>query len=250
MLSTKLLSEYIETFYGYGNWGKSNFWFVGIEEGGGKTIENVTQRIESWAKLGKTDLLDCKLHHENIGSTFNKNVLHSRTWTSLILTKLGFESDSYTNKDILDIQYNQWGQLDSDNLLIELFPPPSPGLSKWDYPDWVDLNSNLDFLKDRAPYKAKVIEQRIAYIQSKIRDYKPKIVLFYSKSMEEYWNKIIGTSQLQTKHVWGKYNIRVIQKDGTCFIQCAQPSYIWDRNFWIELGKIIKELLANHSLAQ
>jgi hypothetical protein len=249
-LSTELLSEYIETFYGYGNWEKSNFWFVGIEEGGGNKIENIAKRLESWSELGKTDLLDCKLHHEKSGSTFNKDALHSRTWTRLILTKLGFESDSYMKKDILDIQFNHWGQLDSDNLLIELFPLPSPGLSKWGYPDWVDLNSNLDFLKDRASYKAKVIEQRIAYIQSKIHDYKPKIVLFYSKSMEEYWNKIIGTSELQTKTVLGRYKIRVIQKDGTCFVQCAQPTYIRAYAFWIQLGKIIKELLANHSLDQ
>lgn len=244
-LPSELLLEYINTFYGYGNWQDSQFWFIGIEEGGGNEYENVQKRLESWAELGKSDLIDCIGHHKNMGSITleNQSKLHSRTWTRLILTKLGFEAKGTSKDDILNIQLNEWGQLVSDNLLIELFPLPSPGVNDWNYPSWVNLDSDLSFLSSRTLYKQTVVNQRIQNIKSKIELYKPKVVLFYGKSMKEYWDIIIDAESLESKEILDRYPISYIRKNGTNFIQCAQPTYIRAYAFWIELGKQIKLLL-------
>ena len=40
MLEPNVLEAYISNYYGYGNW-QSDIWFVGMEEGGGKSLEEV-----------------------------------------------------------------------------------------------------------------------------------------------------------------------------------------------------------------
>lgn len=247
LLPTQLLQEYIDNFYGYGCWSTSKFWFIGIEEGGGNTKKDIQLRLKSWEKQGKTDLMDCKMHHINTGSFTTDPLLkmHSRTWTRLIIAKLGFQSIPRAPEAMLNLLNNEWGQLSSDNLLVELFPLPSPGVKDWYYPCWVDLKSDLYFLEDRQLYKAKVIDQRISNIKSKIAQYQPEVVLFYGKSMQNHWDAIIGTDQLYTFDILEKERNRIRYKKigNTYFIQCPQPTFIRGYKFWTELGKYIRTLV-------
>jgi len=244
-LPTKLLQQYIDTFYGYGSWSTSKFWFIGIEEGGGNEKKDLERRLSSWENLGKSDLIDCKLHHQNTGS-FTKTLLlkmHSRTWTRLILTKLGFQTIPKTHEAMLNIQNNDWGITNSDNLLVELLPLPSPGLKYWNYKDWVDLNSSLSFLSDRNAYKLKVIETRVNYIRSKIAEHHPVVVLFYGKMMESHWDSIINSNKELDCFKIGDHSVRYIKIDKTLYVQCPQPTYIMAYAFWTELGHKIKTWL-------
>jgi len=244
MLSTEILKEYIATFYGYGNWVTSKFWFIGIEEGGGNKIENVEKRLESWELLGKHDLIDCYDHHWKMNSYTEQSIKkpHSRTWTRLILTKLSFQSKNTNTADVLNLQLTDWGNLLSDNLLIELFPLPSPGVKDWFYPDWVDLTSDLSFLKCRDSYKETVVSNRVKNIKAKVEQHKPSVVLFYGKSQQDHWNDIIGTTDLKMITLSG-HTIRHIYSNKTLFIQCPQPSYIRGYAFWKDLGIKIQQLL-------
>jgi len=51
------LLEYIERFYGYGNY-RSQHWLVGMEEGGGDNLAEVASRLNAWQKRGKPELDD------------------------------------------------------------------------------------------------------------------------------------------------------------------------------------------------
>ena len=60
-----LLSEYMEQCFGYGNL-DGDYWFVGMEEGGGNSFEEVNRRIRSWAERGKRELEDLFEYHKEI----------------------------------------------------------------------------------------------------------------------------------------------------------------------------------------
>ena len=63
MFNDQLLSEYADTFLGYGNQ-NGKFCFIGLEEGIGGSFEDcfkeVNSKITSWEKRGKKQLEDCR----------------------------------------------------------------------------------------------------------------------------------------------------------------------------------------------
>jgi len=236
-LNPDLIKSYMHSFYGYGNW-KSNFWFVGIEEGGGGEIGNVTRRLDSWNQY-KVDLLDNQIHHSNIklDCFFVKGQLQN-TWRKLILTKLSFENKATDRECIRDVQKNDWGHLNSKNLLIELFPLPSPNNTKWFYDKW----TGLDVLRYRESYYDYITEERVNYIKNKISEYHPSVILFYGKKMGDNWDKIIGTKASEEILV-GKSKIKFIRINNTCYFQSPHPASVYSNKFWIELGVKVRELL-------
>jgi hypothetical protein len=64
-LSEDLLSDYMDSFLGYGNI-QGPYWFVGMEEGGGKTCAEIAQRITQWENRGKQPLEDLFEYHLGI----------------------------------------------------------------------------------------------------------------------------------------------------------------------------------------
>jgi len=51
-LNDNILENFINTFYGSGNY-KGDYWFVGMEECGGNYLERVLKRLENWEKLDR-----------------------------------------------------------------------------------------------------------------------------------------------------------------------------------------------------
>jgi hypothetical protein len=240
----KLLKEYNSKFYGYGKW-DSDFWFIGIEEDG----HNVQARLSSWSKLGEGDLIDIAEHHSNIEieNLFNPPIVLQSTWRKLILTLLSYRGkDSITIEERKYFQEKNWGRLDSNNLLIELFPLPSPSIKD----SIIDKNkTNIKFLEDRETYYGKsFIQDRIKYIREKIILFKPKVILFYSNLLMDYWRQIIGDINLEKTNIEIKdktlIGISYAFSETTCYIICPQPSWrnVNASEFWVSLGKKIKEL--------
>jgi hypothetical protein len=50
VLEPELLQDFICGFYGYGNLG-AKYWFIGLEEGGGTSIDEIQHRLEPNAIL-------------------------------------------------------------------------------------------------------------------------------------------------------------------------------------------------------
>ncbi len=54
----ELLSDFINGFWGYGS-NNAQFWFVGMEEGGGNTFEELQIRFTEWNERGRKPLAGC-----------------------------------------------------------------------------------------------------------------------------------------------------------------------------------------------
>lgn len=242
MINSEQIENYCTNFYGYGNW-ESPIWFIGIEENGGYSEEEVQKRIDSWMRF-KTPLIDNKEHHlslniEGITKLFTEGKCQ-RTWWKLIRLKLNYDDDIVSNEKIQQIQKDEWGQLKSKSLIIEMFPLPSPSIADWKYKEW----SQLNFLNSRTEYFDFFATQRTKFIKNKIKKFKPKVVIFYANKLIKYWDLIIEdnfNSNAEKRKINDNY-FQFIKKDSTCFIQTPQPAGVWGNDFWDKLGKEIKEI--------
>jgi hypothetical protein len=57
LFDDQLLSEFVQNFYGYGNY-SGQFWFIGMEEGGGNSFSEINTRLAVWANRGRNELED------------------------------------------------------------------------------------------------------------------------------------------------------------------------------------------------
>lgn len=80
-LNDDLLQHFMTTFYGSGNYA-GDYWFVGMEEGGGNDLDQVTARLNAWVELGEAELVDIYQFHIKINypEYFTDPVKLQRTW--------------------------------------------------------------------------------------------------------------------------------------------------------------------------
>ena len=240
--------KYIHNFYGYGRWSAS-FWFVGVEEGGVTDLKDVDKRIESWLQFN-SEVIDIKKHHIRIGQghQFVGKAKLSRTWANLIRLRMGFDGKRNVDKeDVREIQKNDFGHSDSDNLLIELFPLPAKTSKQahWMY----QSISEIPFLSNRKTYEDALVESRVAFITNKVKTHRPKFVVFYALNKREYWNKIIGEQFKDKKNAVSVrgVDIYLVKKFDTTFVLTPHPNGIRKKNFdnnlfWQEVGKTLTGL--------
>jgi hypothetical protein len=56
-LNKEILQNRLERFWGFGRY-ESQYWFVGMEEAGGKELQEISKRLATWEKLGSSELID------------------------------------------------------------------------------------------------------------------------------------------------------------------------------------------------
>ena len=85
LLDDAAVAKFIEALYDYGNW-SAPVWFVGMEEGGGGTPEEIAKRIAAWEQRGRNELEDLVEYHHAIGVTrhFGAQPKLQSTWAKLI----------------------------------------------------------------------------------------------------------------------------------------------------------------------
>ena len=62
ILTDTLLQHFMSTFYGSGNY-FGEYWLIGMEEGGGNDLDQVSKRLTAWVELGETELVDIFRFH-------------------------------------------------------------------------------------------------------------------------------------------------------------------------------------------
>lgn len=143
---------------------------------------------------------------------------------------------------VKNYQSENWGRVDSNNCLLEIFPLPSPGINSWFYDEW----SKLPSLTTREKYIASYKESRIDLIKSKLSIHAPKVVFFYSLNKEyiQFWEKISGVSFNEENKIsiHNKYYAHAEKKNGTTFVLAGQPNYIRAHEYWNQLGKYLKDV--------
>ena len=216
-LNDKFLEHFIWTYYGSGNYA-GNYWFIGMEEGGGTTFKRVQKRLETWQTLGEEELVDLYDFHAGINylDYFKDPVKLQHTWMQqarIILASKGLPS---TREQIRTYQRNIIGRKNSESCLLELLPLPSPNTSTWHYNQW----STLSYLKDRKAYREYCIPRRIDHIQTQIKIHLPKVVVFFSTSYTPYWQQIAG----KAVSFQDKEGFSLGKSASTTFVICKHPA--------------------------
>lgn len=189
MINDELLGAFINGFYGYGNY-QAPYWFVGMEEGGGNSIEEIAKRIETWDKRGRKELEDVAEYSREIGINryFDDRAKLQSTWNKLIRIVLTAEGQIFDTETVREYQRSKFGTEDGDTCLLELLPLPSPNIASWLYGE----NSKLAYLTNRETYRNHIVNSRIAHLQDIVTRYQPKAVIFYGAQYVDYWKRIAG----------------------------------------------------------
>lgn len=200
MLDDSILQEFIDQFLGYGSF-EAPFWFVGMEEGGGNSVFEINKRVSVWKEMGGSTLVDLFEYHQKIGLTefFGDKARLQKTWSKIIRVIFGIHKCDVDNNGIREYQNRFLGRKDRETCLIELLPLPSPNTSGWLYGEF----SQIAYLKDRETYQNKVRSMRAGFIRQQIREFKPKVVLFYGSTYEDIWLSIADTKVNFTRNSEG-----------------------------------------------
>jgi hypothetical protein len=218
MINEVLLQSFMNTFMGYGDL-CANTWFVGMEEGGGNSLEDIKLRIEMWEARGCRTIEDCAEYHNAIGEghLFNPPLGSAqRTWDWLMRAQLVAECQKSNALASKRLQAERWLRHGSGTCAIELLPLPSPSVSVWHYSKF----SKNPLLQDRDSYKAAMLPSRINTIKSMISAHRPHNVLFYGKQYLSYWKEISGLEFLDSD---GIGTARSVHTNFICAIHPTAP---------------------------
>lgn len=245
-LNQKTLLTRLESFWGFGNYA-SQYWFVGMEEGGGNEIQEVSKRLSVWEQLGSPELIDNFEYHKGISGYGYENHFQGKiklqpTWAKLIRAYLNAENPNkeYSVDDIKKFQAQSWGRSNSNNCLLDIFPLPSPSAHDWYYDKWC----TIPILQSRDTYKNALQAKRIDSLQQKISIYKPKVVMFYAfdNNYIKLWEQVaeINFTAKNNFKIFREKSAYVSKRDETLFVVTYQPSAIWNNEYWNNLGKLIR----------
>jgi hypothetical protein len=265
LIKEELLHHWINNFYGYGSW-QARFWFVGYEEGGGDTPQEVADKLtyffNTHAAGNSASLCDIRELYRHVTFTVwgpradkyanlyeyrfdHQAVLHGE-WKNIIAFVHGFQNEPLP--DLLAYQKNLLALSSAKSeALLRLFPLPAHNHA-WYY-SWLDL-PQLRFLKSRADYEEYVYEGRIHHILENIRIHKPEVVVMYGmdnieklkKSVQEVYNRVCFKMIKAIKHEIPQHHIAHLP-DTTLVITTQIPALRHNRietGFdWYAFGKTL-----------
>ena len=183
-----LLTDYMQGFWGYGA-SDADYWFVGMEEGGGNYFNEINQRITQWHSRGRNPLEDIYEYHMdiNVPKWFMKNAPIQSTWNHLIRVLLSAKGIVPETEIVREYQIDHFGRSNGEVCLLELLPLPSPTTKHWLYSE----HSDLPILIDREIYTQQVGATRAHMITKLILKQQPKFVMFYGVGYFDWWLKIV-----------------------------------------------------------
>ncbi|RLA40359.1 MAG: hypothetical protein DRR42_25970 [Gammaproteobacteria bacterium] len=188
-MNDDVLLRYMSHFAGYGNL-DSDYWMIGMEEGGGDTIENIEKRITIWEESGQNTLEDLKLYHDKIGVTrwFGSQAKLQPTWNKLIRIIHGIKGLTPNTEDVRTYQKTHLGRSNGETCLAELMPLPSPSTNHWLYP----RISSLSELRTRKDYMRHWGPIRLQILANLINIHRPKNVVFYGSGYyQDWWSQLM-----------------------------------------------------------
>ncbi len=185
----RLLEEFTRGFYGYGDY-SARYWFVGMEEGGGNTFDEIMRRLNAWATRGKRELEDVAEYHHAVGITylFNRRPKIQRTWNKLIRIVLSSQGLTPTTEQVREYQRDRLGRPGGETCLTELLPLPSRSTQSWFYAS----HSRLPYLANRETYRQTCLPWRMNHLRERIREHHPPVVVFYGFDYRKYWEEMAG----------------------------------------------------------
>lgn len=200
-LVRELVERRVKNFWGYGRL-EAPTWFVGIEEGLGKSETDLSMRFRATDREVPIDESNRK-GWIDVYSDMTEIVDHAKWYTHdarsiqptlrhpialYLFLKFG---DSPTRSEILDCQKRTIGRNvpDPEVALLELLPLPvrSISVSSWSYGA-----AGIDGLESRAAYERKYLDARATSLARFIREHQPRLVIFYSLRYWPYVERRLG----------------------------------------------------------
>ncbi len=184
-----VLERFTTRFFGYGSWA-APIWFVGMEEGGGSTIEETARRIAAWERRGERELEELIGYHRAIGVTryVEAHAPLQPTWAKMIHVLLAAQNLPSDIETVRTFQMRSLGRDDGASCIVELLPLPSPDVRSWLYSEW-----DVEYLRDRKMYRQHLLPRRIASIRARITTHRPTAVVFLGMAYMKHWQEIAGT---------------------------------------------------------
>ncbi len=237
MISDELISEFVKTFYGYGDL-SADIWFIGMEEGGGGSVEDIQSRLRVWDDRNRKQVEDLAEYHVALGYArlfTGSNPPLQKTWSKLIRAQMIAEGKECGTQAIRAHQRDRLGRLGSGTCLLELMPLPSPGTSTWLYDKFSD---NPD-LQTRKRYFQTISPARIIQISELIARRRPRNVVFFGKSYSRTWRTIAGP---EVNFIDTPDFSEATGSDTNYFITRHPTSFGVQNSNWDRLGLRMKEL--------
>lgn len=233
-----LLTCYMDSFWGYGN-PNANYWFVGMEEGGGNSFEEVNQKIQLWNERGRPSIDDIYECHVE-AKWFKSNARLQPTWNKLIRILLSAKGETPDTEMVKQYQITELARKNSESCLIELLPLPSPSTQN---KDWIYHNySDNPILATRKKYEEDIRPKRCEQLNNLILKHKPKNLVLYGTTYLNRWQQALKNPKLTAYTIDGK-PAYFGKLDQTSIAICQHPvARRVSSNYFHEAGKILASL--------
>ena len=238
-MNDNLLLQYMSRFAGYGNL-DGDYWMIGMEEGGGDTIEDIVRRVTIWEESGQKTLEDLKLYHDKIGVTrwFGSQAKLQPTWNKLIRIIHGIKGLNPQTEDVRTYQKRYLGRFEGETCLAELMPLPSPSTNHWLYPSissLPELQSREDYLRHWGPIRLQMLTKLIT-------THRPKNVVFYGIGYYQDWWSWLMPASHEAITIEG-VKAYIGGSEGTVFAVSPHPVATGVKNtFFHGLGGAMREM--------
>jgi len=172
-----MIEAYCKQFFGYGRW-DAPVWFVGLEEAGAGTQEELQTRLRAWDQCGRRELEDAPSFYPACGQHqwHGQNATLQHTWRRLIRVLLLARGEPVAADTLLDFQKHALGASFGQVCLTELFPLPAPNHLQWPYECHEDLPA---WMRNREQFMQTILPGRASMLREKIALHHPRAVVFY-----------------------------------------------------------------------
>lgn len=219
-LDDTILGSFMRSFMGYGNL-DADFWFIGMEEGGGGNVSEVARRLSCWDQRGRRALEDLRGFHEAFGE--HRWFAHRKlqpTWSRLIRVLLCATQRPHDQDAVRAYQVDNLGRESGETTLLELLPLPSPSADQWQYRDW----SRIPELSSREAYRDALLKPRLGSLNRLLIECRPRAVVFYGQTYRPYWKALAAKAGQLDVHQIAGFQIELGANAGTTYVICAHPA--------------------------
>jgi hypothetical protein len=225
-----LIQASCERFFGYGSL-TAPVWFIGKEEGGGGSFDEIQKRLTVWNRRGRRLLEDIRAYHEEVGMglerLFGRSPGRQPTWAGITRMRLAFddpEGQIADTRPVRAYRNDRLAGLTGENCLIELLPLPSPNKkAPWLYSKY----SQLPFLASREARFTKFASIRAARIRWMLERHRPRAIVFYSTENDypAHWYTIAGTPAFRSEYFEG-FSAKFTRSENTAFAITPHPTRV------------------------
>lgn len=233
-----LLAKYLENFVGFGSY-DADFWFIGMEQGGGHDLGDLKRRLDAWHALGEEEVVDLGRYCERLNETrwHGPGAKIQPTLGKMVRVVLGARGGDASANAVRSYQAERLGRSGRETLVAELFPLPSRSVGHWIYSGL----TALPYLRSRETYLAELRPKRIKLLRDRIDRHAPRAVVLLGWSYMAVWNELVG-SPLDLRE---EPRIRIAQRGKTVFIASRHPtSYGVTNQYFAQIGAQTRAILA------